>query len=150
MHALQDLKHSTKRVCCVLFSTHTVYVENFAQKCVKRLLSHIPPKAVIIMQYAHRGNCWCRLLVQSMYPQHTVRRSNPGLCTVFEVCKSDYGGLILGNVTSSLIKKPKRTTQYPLAALPRPRVHPMWPQHENTPAAARSTNKVDLCMSDKK
>ena len=63
------------------------------------------------MQYANRENCCCRLLVQSMYPHHVVQHSNPCLDTVFEFCESDYGGLILGNVTSSLIKKLKRTAQ---------------------------------------
>jgi len=58
--------------------------------------------------------------------------THPCLGTVFEFCESDYRGLILGNVTSSLIKKPKRTAQHLLVSLPRPRVHPMWP-HKQKP-----------------
>jgi len=89
------------------------------------------------------------MLLQSMYPQHVARRLNPSLGAGYEFCEPDYGGLILAFVTSSLIQKPMRTNHHPFVALPRPRVHPMWPQHANTPAAASSTHKVAMCTYDK-
>ena len=39
MHMLQNFKHSTKRVCSVLFLAHTACTrENFVQKCAERCL----------------------------------------------------------------------------------------------------------------
>jgi len=77
------------------------------------------------------------------------------LVTVFEFSEPDYGGLILGDVTSSLIKKPKCTSKNPTAPQ-NTRKSPCHaacqsnvPQHANNPAAASSKNKDALCTFDK-
>ena len=79
-------------------------------------LAHIPQEAVIIMQYAHRGNCWCRAYTRSMLRDAAILDWVLGMNFVSQIMRASS----LAFVTSSLINKTMRNEQHPFVAFPPP------------------------------